>query len=407
MIELTPTTGNSSAKKNTEILATSGFTILELITVLAIFTTLSAIASRSLQNTFDDLENDEVQAHLNSAGTDCLKALSNLKSPTKYDSKNITLDHQGSRLDKTKNIDFPYLVNSIDDQLLAKNGYKINTYYKSCTYFQIDPIDSNSNTHPSIGFGIHNNKLTKFGISASDDQKKVARDACERWAGEKCVEQQKESYDKFFIYMSNTKYRREMCELNFRKKIAAEPSIDKWKRWDASTDQACDNANPVPNSNEQYLQSCRWNKCNKTAYVHDGKFVGYTEESKKLAQSTACSTNIARYINQEIEIGGGMYDGGTIEKIDIPNCSKPVSICDGKQFNDPTSDTFKACDIELNVSRCKLDLEERRKKKPPVKGEYIVGKDEGLSGLPPCGQKVWIENNVVYEENPNPPNPDG
>ena len=394
--------------KKTITLINPGFTLLELITVLAALGTLTAIAAGSFQNIFEDLENDEVQAHLNSAGNDCLKALGNLKSPTKYDSKNITLDHLSSNPDKTKNKDFPYLIDSIDDNLLAKNGYKINSNFKSCAYFQIDPIDSNSNTHPSIGFGIHNNKLTKFGISADSDQKKSARNACERWAGDKCVEQEKESYDKFFIYMNNTKYRREMCELNFRKKIAAEPNIGKWKRWDASTDQACNNTNPVPNSNEQYRQSCKWNKCNKTAYVHDGKFVGYTEQSKKDAQSTACSSNVARYINQEMKIDGSTYDGNAVEGVNIPSCTSPVNICRGSQINDP--DDFKECEIDEQVAACKIHLNLIRKGEiKPIKngdGSSTVGKGAGaggsdLRGLPPCGQNVWIKDEVVHYEDPD------
>ena len=123
--------------------SSAGFSLIELICVLSGITLLTSIAVTTIQNSFREFEMYETQAHLNSAANDCLRALSNLKAPEKPNSKNLALDNQSSKPDTTKNTDYPYLIDAIDDRLLRKNGYKINSDFNNCFYFQIDPIDTN------------------------------------------------------------------------------------------------------------------------------------------------------------------------------------------------------------------------------------------------------------------------
>lgn len=395
-----PQPKNKQESNSDEPASSAGFSLIELICVLSGITLLTAIAATTIQNSFREFEMDETQAHLNSAANDCLRALSNLKAPEKPNSKNLALDNRSSKPDTQKNIDYPYLIDAIDDRLLEKNRYKINSNFNNCFYFQIDPIDANSKEYPSLGFGIYSGKVTKFGISPSNKDYTQARDACERWAGEKCVEAATQSYDKFYTHMTRYKYNREVCELRFRKRLTKRPQSKTAKRWDATGDQDCNNEQPVQNSDTNYKNTCSTQKCNKKAYIFDGKFTGYSKSSQSEAQSTACSVNVAKYINQEIKINGSTYDGYAIANVDIPNCTKPISICAGKQYSDPEGYDYKECEIELNVSRCKVDLEERRKDDSRGNGEYIVGEGK-LSGLPPCGQKVWIKNKVIYDKNPS------
>ena len=67
----------------------AGFSLVELVCVLAGVTLLTSIAATTIENNFVEFENDETQAHLNSAANECLRALGNLKSPEKYNSKNL------------------------------------------------------------------------------------------------------------------------------------------------------------------------------------------------------------------------------------------------------------------------------------------------------------------------------
>ena len=379
----------------------AGFSLIELIVVVAGLASLITIASTSFQKIYSDLENDEVQAHLNSTAAECLKALGNLRAPENYASKNINLDNKSNNPDPTKNKDYPYLIDALDDRLLARNGYRINKAFQSCAYLQIDPIDADSNTHPSIGFGIYNGKLTKFGISPHDTQKHAARVMCERWAGDQCSSQESESYNNFFVYMTNYRYNREKCELDFRKNLANNKGSNILVRWDSSNSSTCNGQTSVRNNNTNYKRACALSKCNKTAYVYDDKFTGYTKESQDSAQTIACSNNISKYINGEITANGTKYDGDPKKDLRIPECRESVSICRDSQV---AAHNFDLCKIESTIEKCKIDLEQRIRTDPKgTGGPYVVGKGAGkndtdLLGLPPCGQEVWVYNKAIYYE---------
>jgi len=105
--------------------------LIELIVVLAGIAVLASISSTILRNIFSDLENDKVQAHLNSLSADCLKIqASNTGSKSAIPSSAI-----------------------VDTNLLEKNNYEENSK-NSCKYFQINPRDKTSKTHFAMGFDI-------------------------------------------------------------------------------------------------------------------------------------------------------------------------------------------------------------------------------------------------------------
>ena len=58
---------------------------------------------------------------------------------------------------------------------------------------------------------------------------------------------------------------------------------------------------------------------------------------------------------------------------------------------------YRACTIETDIQRCKIELD-RLRREGVADRRYIVGEDDGLKGLPPCGQEVWIYNGIVYHE---------
>ena len=126
----------------------AGFSLIELITVLAGLVLLTSIASITFKNIFSDLENDEVQAHLNSIAADCLKITAKM-ADSKEDMISIT----------SKDDNPPA---SVDVAMLDKNNYAPNENHNTCNYFQIDPKNSDSKTHFSMGFGIANGKVTKW-----------------------------------------------------------------------------------------------------------------------------------------------------------------------------------------------------------------------------------------------------
>ena len=65
-----------------------------------------------------------------------------------------------------------------------------------------------------------------------------------------------------------------------------------------------------------------------------------------------------------------------------------------------SSEDFDLCEIETQVSKCTIHLEKIRK---GGGGPHIVGESQGpngsnLLGLPPCGQKVWVYDEVIHYE---------
>ena len=119
----------------------TGYSLIELITVVSGIALLTSIASTTLINIFSEFENDEVQAHLNSLAADCQKTYGNLAD------SNAAMSAPAS----------------VDTNLLSKNNYEENSG-NSCKYFQINPKDSTSKTHFSMGFGIFYSKILKFAV---------------------------------------------------------------------------------------------------------------------------------------------------------------------------------------------------------------------------------------------------
>ena len=98
---------------------TSGFTLLELIVVLAGLSILSSLAIPNITRIFDFNNIDEVKSLLNTAAADCL---------------------QSARLNSGSN------TQKIDPSILSNNrlnsiGYEINTSAKDCSYLELVPTN--------------------------------------------------------------------------------------------------------------------------------------------------------------------------------------------------------------------------------------------------------------------------
>ena len=139
-----------------------GFTILELIVVMAGLSILSSLAIPNV-NRFLDFNNiDEVKALLNSTAADCLQ------------SSRFNPEGEAQQIDS----------NILSDSKLASIGYKINTSAKDCSYLEILPTDSDDTLRFPIGFSITRGKVTKFATPTSGDKGSI--NSCEGWAGGNC-----------------------------------------------------------------------------------------------------------------------------------------------------------------------------------------------------------------------------
>ena len=119
-----------------------GVSLIELIVIVSILAGLTSMASSAIRKSAHDFENDEIQAHLNSLAADCQKTYTNLAD-------SITATPTPA---------------SVDTSLLSKNDYEKNSD-NTCKYFQVNPKNSKSKTHYSMGFGSYDSKVTQFAIN--------------------------------------------------------------------------------------------------------------------------------------------------------------------------------------------------------------------------------------------------
>ena len=352
-----------------------GFSLLELITVLAGLTILTSIASTTISNILSELETDEIQAHLNSLAAECLKVSSN--NAESQDAMPAPTSINRNLIDKSPPEN-------------SSTKYKENNG-NSCAYFQVNPKDSNSETEFSMGFGIAHGKVTKFAIldefSTKNPNKNTdIRLACKRWAGDgNCLENGSD-YEDFFEHMDTVRIKKATCNISLRTYLNSTPPPnptdggDK-KVWDPDYDKDCKNKT-LPANATSYSTNCKTDGCTKNVKIKNGEIVGYTEAEFNQAQILECSNSIVSYINSDA------YDGGAEIKEDLDGCTGKKYICDYREHGESS---FDNCKIQAAIAACNRDLEEQRKVK--VNGEIKVSG----SGLPPCGRTYCAVEGVIYE----------
>ena len=293
-----------------------GFTLVELITVIADLALLTSVASTALIKTFNDLENDKVQAHLNSLAADCLK----------LSAKNA--DSQAA-MPATTSIDRNLIDKSSPEDPSAAYKEKENN---SCAYFQIDPNDSSSETHFSIGFGIAYGKVTKFAIvdeasNLNDDTETDIKIACKLWAGEGNCLANGSDYSAFFTHMDDVRKAKANCNINLKTAIESEANPSDGgdeDTWDPEADKDCKDKTLPANASSYNTANCKTGGCTKDVKIKGGKIVGYSDLDYNKAQTLECSNSVNSYIN------GAKYNGGSIkiEEADVANQTRRTATAD-------------------------------------------------------------------------------
>ena len=224
----------------------NGFTLLELIVVLAGLSILSSLAIPNIARIFDFNNIDEAKSLLNSTAADCL---------------------QSARLNSgsdTQEIDPGILSN----KRLTSIGYEINTSAKDCSYLELVPTNSNDTLRYPIGFSITRGKVTKFATPTSSD--KGSLNSCEAWAGENC--KQNEELKALVAYNKQISDAKQRCEDNYSDWMKSNGN-GPVNRWNPTADSNCPSRPPkVVNS------TCTSNGCNRRVYALDGTVVGYSQD---------------------------------------------------------------------------------------------------------------------------------
>ena len=240
----------------------SGFTLLELIVVLAGLGILSSLAIPNYMKYLDYAKIDEAKSLLNSVAADCL---------------------QGYRQNKSR-LTEPVNDNIISYRRVKSTGYLLQdgqkgstdeNYLPTCGSVYINPAPtSDSSRFPILGFQIKDGILTKLASSEGEEASYVA----DSWAGKNSTKS-----DDFLNWRAldaailAAKKECEKNEEDFQKNVG----VGVTKTWDPEASSGCSLKPPIDQAN---LDKCTPNGCTKDVYYLDGEICGYTPGEFKVCQ---------------------------------------------------------------------------------------------------------------------------
>lgn len=369
-----------------------GFTLIELIVVLAGLGILSSLALPNVGRLLDFNNIDEAKALLNSTASDCLQK--------------IRLNDQSAR--DTINPDI------ISDKRLKSLYYKINPDANKCSYFELTPTKSNDELRYPIGFAIVDGKLTKTGSPTSSDEASI--NSCENWAGENC--KQDEQLKALVAYNKEIQAAKLTCETNYSNWLKSDGN-GAVNRWNTAATKDCASRPPIVKS-----PTCTPNGCNSRVFALDGTVVGTTKEDYDKALEAKygkiCRENVQKLRDKtppftnpqeapvtftecgpqefwfhkgtqtadETEWRGLMCTDEVNKNINevlvttLPYCGdKNHYFCDSK--DQLSQDKWDNCVANNAEAKCLADREKARLNN--YKGKY-----SGVAGPGRCGESVWM-----------------
>lgn len=144
----------------------SGFTLVELVVVLAGLAALSAIAIPGILNQIKLSKIESVKASMNAYAAECLGKYRTSTNPSK---------------------DYVNKVEpSFDPDQLDNLGYKIDGDNKTCTSFAIKPLDDNEVFSYGMKFEVIGGNVVKTGYPYGSPPQESALRSCKNWAGQNC-----------------------------------------------------------------------------------------------------------------------------------------------------------------------------------------------------------------------------
>lgn len=359
-------------------LTVKGFTLLELIVVLAGLGILSSLAIPNFIRLLDFNNIDEAKALLNTAAADCL---------------------QKSRINDAGTKD------TIDDEILSDKrlntiGYKIDRDADKCSYLQLLPINEEDNIRYPIGFSVAEGKLSKFANPTSTDQASIS--SCENWAGINC--KQDESLKELIAWKQSIAAAEKTCEDDYANWLKNGTSPYKSNRWNPNADSGCPSRPPKDGSTTyQTSNTCTPSGCNRTVYGLDGEFVGFTKESYNKKLEEKYGKQCTEWAAQKAE------EKYTNSPIDQPIKKSPE--CGEQEFwffegeNTGSKEGIQTALDKIASDKCATDREQARK-------DGFEGKWGPKEGPGECGEEKFICDKTYFQESdfyiqsscaPNPP----
>ena len=304
---------NQSCDKSLE-----GFSLLELIVVLAGLGILSSLAIPNVLKYLDYARVDEAKALLNSAAADCL---------------------QGLRREGTGRLGKSVDENILSNERLESTGYKFSDVAStsSCTNTLITAISSSDQERmPDLGFTIQSDgKLTKIAVDTGDDTSFAAKG----WAGKNVTEAAglKELMD----YNQAIADARTKCIDNFNtwlENVGDNGTIT----WDDSAESGCPSTPPLVKS-----ATCTTEGCTKEIYALDNQVVGNTQEAYDAAFKAKYDELCSEEVIAKRDANATTPDGEVATGEQLNNCGeKRFWFFEGESVG--TEDAWRALKCDSN-----------------------------------------------------------
>ena len=299
-----------------------GFTLLELIVVLAGLGILSSLAIPNFIKLLDSNKVDEVKALLNSAAADCL---------------------QNSRSETDPIIDDEI----ISDGIIKDIGYKIDTNQETGTSFDADgnprcarlilkPIngDQNDSTRYNIGFSLSDGNLDKLASTEVAEKKPD----CIKWGG-KC--EFSKAAKILGDHKDKIKEAQKACNSQFKDwKENKNMNPSKYKVWDSSKGPDTCPKSPPKNAGDAYnpeTSTCTTTGCEPGIPVwglwdkDNGKgIVYYSEADYKEARDKLIDKECANQIRDEYENANPPFTNPSSNGVRPSKCKEDYWFVDGE-----------------------------------------------------------------------------
>ena len=331
-----------------------GFTLIELIVVVAGLSILSSLAIPNILNQIKLNRIEGIKASMNGFAADCLG-----KSRT-YDGNDLTL-----YLESTS-------PNDLDNVRLSTLGYKIDGSKNKCNDVAIKPLKDSENDLFPLNFKViataEGTRVFKAGTPPPSLKASFIK-SCENWAGEFCglSDEQKAEIARIEAIAKN----KSTCNANLNTWIAL-PGTGEFNAWDDSN-----------------------NTCTRKIFAFEGEQVNSLEGIKKAED--------AKYGSECREWRDSQKNANIVSSEDNPvnnaACQNqnlgPYWFHTGDAFTSKTEfleKVIKQKEIENTIKK-QACIDDRNRARNSVKGEYTYKPE---SGPPPCGDTVWICNGTAH-----------
>ena len=265
-------------RKISYTLRSDGFTLLELIVVLAGLGILSSLAIPNYMKYLDYAKVNEAKSLLNGVAADCLQGLRR-NGPTRL---NETVDSNIISMARLKNTGYIFTEGTkrITDDSYLPNCRRVSITAKL-------PDDRLENL-PDIGFFLNKSgKLTKTATNSGKNTELAAAS----WAGSNTTDEaQLTEWLKLDEAITKEK---ENCKIE-RERFAKSPGVGKTKMWDPVKTSKCTDKPPKFEDSK----TCTSNGCTKDVWYMDGKVCGYEAadfiECQNQKSTAACNAEKAK-----------------------------------------------------------------------------------------------------------------